>query len=179
MSDIQRRKMAAAPSDSGEGQVISSSIGSFSGSTEELIGENERLRKENLHLNRELSHMKNLCNNIHSLMSNYAGNQKSQICKLNATESAALKKPLDLLPMTRFCEMAVAENGGEGCSMRSRVEEIGARLFGVPIGGKRCRGESEGGSRVDLQLQLPVREIKYEALDDEECNVSSMDESRG
>lgn len=173
-----------SPSDSGEGQVISSSIGSFSGSTEELIGENERLRKENLQLNKELSHMKKLCNSIHILMSNYGGNERSndhqqhsQTCTLNVTETAVLK-PLDLLPMTRFCEeIAAAANGAEGSSIRTTVEEIGARLFGVPIGGKRWR-ESEGTSRVDemdLELQLPVTDIKYEPLDEEECNVSGRD----
>ncbi|KAL8534372.1 hypothetical protein ACS0TY_010403 [Phlomoides rotata] len=174
LCDIQRRKMATtpataaatvSPSDSGEGQVISSSIGCFSGSTEELIGENERLRKENLQLNKELSQMKNLCNSIHILMSNYAGNERSNE---HQQQHSQVLKPLDLLPMKRFCEEIAAANGGEGCSsMRTTVEEIGARLFGVPISGKRWR-ESE--DEMDLDLQLPVTDttIKYEPLDDED-----------
>lgn len=178
-------------SDSGEEQVISSSNSpgmarEFCGGTTELIGENERLRKENVQLNKELSQMKNLCNNIFHLMSNYASsdkssgsgsgssnsNQQTQSCKLDAAENTM--KPLDLLPMTRFCEeiqtaVVAAANGGEESHIRSAAEEISARLFGVPIGMKRGR-EGEGCSaeqeqEMDLQLQQPVGEIKSEPMD--------------
>ncbi|KAH6783914.1 hypothetical protein C2S52_008873 [Perilla frutescens var. hirtella] len=175
--------LTVSPSDSGEEQVISSSNSpararDFSGSTAELIGENERLRKENVQLNKELSQMKNLCNNIYVLMSNYGGSNKSngssdqqaQSCKLYMTENAM--KPLDLLPMTRFCEemqtaVVAAASGGEDSNIRSAAEEISARLFGVPIGMKRGR-EGEGSSaeqEMDLQLQQPGGDIKSEPMD--------------
>lgn len=177
---------AVSLSDSGEEQVISSSDSpsrareAGGGGTTELIGENERLRKENLQLNKELSQMKNLCNNIFHLMSNYAGGssnnkssgsssnqQAAQSCKQYASENAM--KPLDLLPMTRFCEeiqtaVVAAANGGEESNIRSAAEEISARLFGVPIGMKRGR-EGEGSSDMDLQLQQPVGEVKAEPMD--------------
>ncbi|KAL0317763.1 UNVERIFIED_CONTAM: Heat stress transcription factor B-2b [Sesamum angustifolium] len=177
-----------SPSDSGEEQVISSSnspatVREFSGSTAELIGENERLRKENVQLNKELSQMKSLCNNIYALMSNYASNNKNNgsndhqghSCKLYLAENVV--KPLDLLPMTRFCEemqtavvaAAAAASGGEESHIRSAAEEISARLFGVPIGMKRGR-EGEGSSadhEMDLQLQLPGGDVKPEPLDQE------------
>lgn len=172
-----------SPSDSGEEQVISSSNSpasgrEFGGSTAELIGENERLRKENVQLNKELSQMKNLCNNIYVLMSNYGGSnknsgssdQQAHSCKLYVAENAM--KPLDLLPMTRFCEemqiaVAAAASGGEESNIRSAAEEISARLFGVPIGMKRGR-EGEGSSAehdMDLQLQQPGGDIKSEPMD--------------
>ncbi|KAK6117603.1 hypothetical protein DH2020_048650 [Rehmannia glutinosa] len=192
LCDIQRRKIAtptvqltpaappptASPSDSGEEQVISSSISpasifKFSGCTAELIGENKRLKKENVQLNKELSHMRNLCNNIFVLMSNYAassdnnnrsnGDQEHISCKSFFTQTAT--QPLDLLPMTRFYEeIAAAANGGGENNIRSAAEEMSARLFGVPICAKRGR-EREGTPAedgMDLQLQLPVGEIKCE-----------------
>ncbi|KAK4436317.1 Heat stress transcription factor B-2b [Sesamum alatum] len=180
LRDILRRKIATAsvqlnpvapprtlsPSDSGEEQVLSSSISppgarEFSSNTAELIGENERLRKENVQLNKELSHMKNLYNDIYVLVSNYSGSiitDREHSCKLILTETAL--KPLDLLPMTRFCEeMATAASGSEGNNIRPSTEEISSRLFGVPIGAKRGR-EIEASSAEDemhLQLELPGR----------------------
>ncbi|KAI3458177.1 hypothetical protein Pfo_014840 [Paulownia fortunei] len=181
---IPAAPLTVSPSDSGEEQVLSSSnspatVREFSGSTAELIGENERLRKENVQLNKELSQMKNLCNNIFVLMSNYASNNKNtgsndhqgHSCKLYLAENAV--KPLDLLPMTRFCEemqtavVAAAAKGGEESNIRSAAEEISARLFGVPIGVKRGR-DGEGSSaehEMDLQLQQPGGDIKSEPLD--------------
>ncbi|KAL1555081.1 heat stress transcription factor B-2b-like [Salvia divinorum] len=201
LCDIQRRKIAqsspvvvataaavlptisalrtVSPSDSGEEQVISSSNSpamarDFGGGTSELIGENERLRKENSQLNKELSQMKNLCNNIFSLMSNYASNNKSsssgQQTQLSVAENAM--KPLDLLPMKKFCEeiqtavVAAAANGAEESHIRSAAEEISARLFGVPIGMKRGR-EGEGSSDMDLQLQQPFGDIKSEPMEED------------
>ncbi|KAK4403577.1 Heat stress transcription factor B-2b [Sesamum angolense] len=167
-----------SPSDSGEEQVVSSisppppARREFSSNTAELIGENERLRKENMQLNKELTHMKNLCNNIFVLVSNYSGSiitDTEHSCKLILTETTL--KPLDLLPMTRFCEeMATAANGSRENNTRPSAEEISARLFGVPIGAKRGR-EIEGTSTEDemhLQLQLPGRDTKYEPLDEDE-----------
>ncbi|XP_057774396.1 heat stress transcription factor B-2a-like [Salvia miltiorrhiza] len=89
LRDIQRRRMAAKSED----QAV--------GSPAELIDENERLRQQNVQLNKELRHMKNLCSNIYALMSNYAGSERARACKLYMTENV---KPLELLPMTRFCQ---------------------------------------------------------------------------
>ncbi|KAL3645281.1 hypothetical protein CASFOL_010461 [Castilleja foliolosa] len=172
-----------SPSESGEEQVLSSSNSpaaarEFSGSTTDLIGENERLRKENAQLNKELSQMKSLCKNIYVLMSNYndkdnsGGSSVAQgyAGKSDLAENAV--KPLDLLPMTRFCDemqtaAVVAAKGGDECHIRLAAEEISATLFGVPIGAKRGRdGEARSSEHeMDLQLQTPGGDIKYEPLD--------------
>ncbi|KAL6580354.1 hypothetical protein OROMI_008378 [Orobanche minor] len=170
-----------SPSDSGEEQVLSSSnspaiAGELSCGTADLIGENERLRKEIAQLNKELSQMKSLYNNIYVLMSKYAATNKDNSCQGNSSKSNLVEnmvKPLDLLPMTRFCQetqtaaLAVAANDKEECNIRLAAEEIGAKLFGTPIGVKRGR-ESEGGlagDDMDLQLQLPGVDIKTEPVD--------------
>lgn len=162
-----------SPSISGDEQVISSNSSpvatpvlcrqTSSGSTSELIDENERLRKENSQLNRELSQMKNLCNNIYALMSNYAN-------KPAETGSPAVK-PLDLLPLKRYCG---GETSADGVSSQSKTEaetETSPRLFGVAIGAKRLR-EGEAAAREgaapedrDLQLQLGGAEVKSEPFD--------------
>ncbi|CAI9762406.1 unnamed protein product [Fraxinus pennsylvanica] len=164
------QQLTVSPSDSGEEQVLSSSTSAgaareFIGSTSELIGENERLRKENMQLNKELSNVKSLCNNIYVLMSNFAN------CSSSHDQAV---KPLDLLPMKRFCEemkgavtAAAASNGGEENNIRSEAERISARLFGVPIGVKRGK-EYEGTSAdydMDLQLQQPGTDVKPEPSD--------------
>ncbi|CAL5364354.1 unnamed protein product [Camellia sinensis] len=165
LCDIQRRKIATAPgmgspSNSGEEQVISSNSSPAKApilllcrdretSSAELIDENERLRKENMQLNRELSQMKNLCNNIHSLMSNYANNRPES--------GSPSVKPLHLLPMIRFTG---------GVNNRSKPEdETSPRLFGVPIGMKRSRREGESEAHHELPLQLGWTELKSEPLD--------------
>lgn len=220
LCDIQRRKIATqssagtaaatpsavvtvqatrmvSPSDSGEEQVLSSSdspatVRDFScgGNTVELIGENERLRKENVQLNKQLSQMKNLCNNIYVLMSNYGDNNGKNNDEQTQTQTQSSAKPLDLLPMTRFCEemqtavAAATGSGGEDSNIRSAAEEISARLFGVPIGMKRGREEEgssgEQGMEMDLHLQQPGHEIKSEPLDQDsdECSWLTRCNSR-
>ncbi|XP_052179594.1 heat stress transcription factor B-2a [Diospyros lotus] len=182
LCDIQRRKvtppaaaapialMAAAaaaaplqgtgsPSNSGEEQVISPNSSppmlcqQTSGSTVELMDENERLRKENIQLNQELSQMKSLCNSIYTLMSNYA-NHRPQIALPSL-------RPLDLLPSIQSSERT-------GVKDQAKLEDdTSARLFGIPIGAKRCRvGDGEAVEQEEeLQLQLGGAEVKSEPLD--------------
>ncbi|GAB2294048.1 hypothetical protein Dimus_028264 [Dionaea muscipula] len=93
-----------SPTDSGEGQVISSSpplgisaaagVCTASSIRGNLIDDNEKLRKENLQLCRELTNMKTLCNNIFSLMSNFANFQSN--CSSGSTDAASAW-PLELL----------------------------------------------------------------------------------
>lgn len=159
-----------SPTDSGEEQVISSNSSPLyrdspsAGSNNDLVGENERLRKENVQLNKELSEMKSLCNNIYVMMSSYATNQPE-----SSSQSTAAVKPLDLLPLMRFCDdPAVGSNNAEPEEER---EQNAARLFGVSIGTKRVRESSGGGDeemeqRRDVQFQQPpVVEVKSEPLD--------------
>ncbi|XP_073122428.1 heat stress transcription factor B-2b isoform X2 [Henckelia pumila] len=165
-----------SPSDSGEEQVLSSSdspvlVREFDGNKAELIGENERLRKQNVRLNKEICQMKNMCHSVYNLMSNFSSNngQRNHRRRLSWEENPG--KPLDLLPTTRFCEETDAapaaepsNGGGEAVDdIKSAAEELGARLFGVPIGLKRGR---EGQSGTDLRLQQPGRDVKSEPLDE-------------
>jgi heat shock transcription factor, other eukaryote len=151
-----------SPSNSGEEQVISSSS-SPARAPAELLDENERLRKENSLLNKELAEMRLLCNNIYSLMSNFANNNSqtdggAQGSRESGMTAVNPNPPLDLIP-------AVAK--------RSSGEEMNPKLFGVAIGAKRVRENGcENGEREDdtlLRLHQPgSTDVKSEPLDCEE-----------
>ncbi|KEH17358.1 putative transcription factor HSF-type-DNA-binding family [Medicago truncatula] len=148
-----------SPSNSGEEQVISSSS-SPARAPAELLDENERLRKENHLLNKELADMRLLCNNIYSLMSNFANNNSqtdggAQGSRESGMTAVNPKPPLDLMP-------AVAN--------RSSGEEMNPKLFGVAIGAKRVRENGcENGEKEDdtlLRLHQPgSTDVKSEPLD--------------
>ncbi|XP_028756383.1 heat stress transcription factor B-2b [Neltuma alba] len=141
-----------SPSTSDEEQVISSSSPS-SKAPAELMDENDRLRKENVQLSKELAEMRSLCNNIFSLLSNYANNQID-----GALQGKDTVKPLDLMPSKR--------NSGE--EEPPSVEELNPKLFGVAIGAKRAREASGGAEEEDTLLSLHQpgpAEVKSEPLD--------------
>ncbi|GAB2273978.1 hypothetical protein Dimus_008748 [Dionaea muscipula] len=203
LRDIQRRKITQlavssaagvatslvkttrSPTNSGEGQVLSSHSGPATGGpsgddggggsssvhrgtscgTPELVEENERLRKENERLAEDLNQLRGLCSNILALMSNYASGQQETGGILDGTE-------LDLLRLTVAQATAAgdSEGGGgasshgggtgDGCIVDSagRADEKEAacpRLFGVSIGGKRTRREDEEENRETQQGSDP------------------------
>lgn len=152
LTSIPTAMPIVSPSNSDEEQVISSNSSS-SKAPAELLDENDRLRKENVQLSKELTEMRSLCNNIFSLLSNYASNQIE-----GALQGKDTVKPLDLMPSKR--------NPGE--EDPSAVEELNPKLFGVAIGAKRAR-EACGGAEEDdtlLSLHQPgPAEVKSEPLD--------------
>lgn len=160
-------KPIVSPSNSGEDQVISSNSSPAAGAVAvtayntcgvghtcaEIIEENEKLRKENAQLNKQVAEMKNLCNNIFSLMSNYAcggGGGGS------GSGDGGGQTAMELLSEKRF-------SGREG-------EDMSTRLFGVPIGAKRAREVDCGGepssstaeNATRLQLQLKSEPLDYQ-----------------
>ncbi|XP_044506829.1 heat stress transcription factor B-2a [Mangifera indica] len=149
-------KPMVSPSNSAEEQVTSSNSSPVRRTAHpceqayaEIMEENKKLKKENVQLNKQLTEMKNLCNNIFTMMSNYA-----------SAQSYTGYQALDLLPMKRL----------------SGEEEVSPRLFGVPIGVKRAKVGEGAGTEEDetlLKLRLPeAQAVKSEPLD---CQRSGDD----
>ncbi|MBA0584432.1 heat stress transcription factor B-2b [Gossypium raimondii] len=186
LRDIQRRKMTptttapaatvtvaaipckVSPSNSGDEQVISSNSPpvatvlhrTTSSTTPELLEENERLRKENMQLNHELTQLKGLCNNILTLMTNYASGQSEN------NSNSAEGKALDLLPAKNSGTKAGGVGPKEAVDME---EDVTPKLFGVSIGLKRVRREDsveEQNNNQELQQEIECEPgVKAEPLD--------------
>lgn len=139
---------------------LSSNNNSSSGSSSsrvDLMDENERLRRENLQLNKEITSMKTLCNNIFSLMSNFAGSSVTATC----SSSNYVKQALDLLPRMEH-EAKVAVTAGEVRGEDS--DDPNPNLFGLAIGMKRGREEDGGGRVDDVPMQMDA-EVKSDPSD--------------
>ncbi|XP_054825403.1 heat stress transcription factor B-2b [Prosopis cineraria] len=166
--------LGVSPTNSGEEQVISSNTSPVAApntvqrttsctTAPELLEENEQLRKENMQLSNELSQLKGLCNNILSLMTNYASSQLE-------SGSAAEAKPLELLRATQLS--AEEATVGGGASQETKVAEVEVpKLFGVSIGTKRRRSsEVEEAEKEQNQTQSSQEpdggsDVKIEPLD--------------
>ncbi|CAN8251937.1 unnamed protein product [Cochlearia groenlandica] len=129
---IQTVRPIVSPSNSGEDQAMSPFSQTADGGllSVELLEENEKLRNQNLQLNRELTQMKSVCDNIFSLMSNYAGSIPDRSYS-----------PVEILPEKRMLT-EVAD------------EEASTRLFGVPIGLKRTKSEGVQVKTVSAAAEL-------------------------
>ena len=170
-----QQQQPAAPSGSGSGGVASGDVGE----------ENERLRRENARLARELGQMKKLCNNILLLMSKYAATQQQPDaaaakqaaaaagnCSGESAEATAAAPPpplpsiLELLPSCRGdpAPDAAVETAAAVGTEHEVVEKAGARLFGVSIGRKRMRDESNGGVFEDYPASRAA-EVKAEPVE--------------
>jgi len=93
-------------------------------------------------------------------MSNYASKP--------AESSSQAVKPLDLLPLKRYCggETDVAAVAAGGGHESKPEDEVSPRLFGVAIGTKRLReGDAAAAESRGLKLQLGGAEVKSEPLD--------------
>ncbi|KAF5478310.1 hypothetical protein F2P56_004879 [Juglans regia] len=146
--------------------------------TPELLEENERLRKENSQLSHELTQLRGLCNNIFSMMANYASGQSDGGGGGGGGVSLPEGKPLELMPAK---QVTVTGETALCSGAHKADEEVGTmpRLFGVSIGVKRARNEEaveeeeddeeqeerEGQNREISQEKESGSDVKSEPLD--------------
>ena len=156
-----------SPSNSGDEQVISSNSSPVAApvttihrttsctTAPELLEENERLRTENSQLSRELTQLRGLCNNILTLMTNFASS--------HAGDGGGVPegKPMEYMPAP-YDGRAPAGSNPEAAE-EEEDEEMTPRLFGVSIGVKRVRREEdEEVEEGHNHVQPVVREIGHE-----------------
>ncbi|KAJ1397234.1 Winged helix-like DNA-binding domain superfamily [Sesbania bispinosa] len=185
LCEIQRRKISP-PSPSTTAAVtaaatatvaVISSSSSPSRAPAELLDENERLRKENVQLNKELAEMRSLCNNIYTLMSNYANaNNNNNQTDGGSSGGAQGSRESGMTAVKQLDLMPVKRSSVEEAATETAVVEMNPKLFGVAIGAKRAReggggggeGDGGGGGEEDTMLSLHQpgpTDVKSEPLD--------------
>ncbi|PON86459.1 Heat shock transcription factor [Trema orientale] len=183
-----------SPSNSGDEQVISSNSSPVAApvaaaalhrttsctTAPELLEENERLRRENSQLSNELTQLRGLCNNILTLMTNFASSQIDTGGGGGVPEG----RPLEFMQAPEDAAVVGGATAGpnpEAVEEEDEDEEMRPRLFGVSIGVKRVRRDEEEEAMEEEQsqnhLQPVVRELGR-AVKSEPPNTNSSERNQ-